>query len=306
MLALRKPRALRAGATVGIAAPGGPVSAESLEAGEALLRAAGFQVARRDDLLSRTGYLAGDDARRAGELMELVTDARVDAIVCARGGYGCDRVIPLLDAEKVRAAAKPLVGYSDITALLLWQLRVARLMGFHGPMLDRGADVETLAFDGMLAQLCGEAALPLVMTGSGGEGASASGPLVGGSLTLVVSSLGTSWEIESRGAILLLEEVGERPYRVDRMLQQLLAAGKLTEVAAVGLGKFADCHDSRYPEPTVHEVIENVLRSLGVPFVTGLCFGHVKENYAWPLGARATLNGEGAELSIEERGVEAA
>ena len=96
----------------------------------------------RDDLFARHGYLAGDDARRASELAELVADPRVDAIVCARGGYGCDRILHRLDAAAFRAARKPLVGYSDVTALLLWQRRRAGLVGFHGPMLERGADVD--------------------------------------------------------------------------------------------------------------------------------------------------------------------
>ncbi len=299
---LRRPRALRPGATLGIAAPGGPVDRERLEAGEAVLRQAGFRTHRRDDLLACHGYLAGDDERRARELMELVGHPDVEGIVCARGGYGCDRILPLLDAARVRAAAKPLVGFSDVTALLLWQQRRAGLGGFHGPMLDRGGDVDPQAFASLTAQLCGESG-ESVLRGVGRGGGSAAGRLVGGSLTLVAASIGTPWEVPARGAILLLEDRAERPYRVDRMLQQLRGAGLLGRVAGVGIGDFASCVDERYPRPSALEVIEEAIRPLGVPLVTELPFGHVRANFPWPTGARATLDGERGELRILERGV---
>ncbi|MEE9607783.1 MAG: LD-carboxypeptidase [Myxococcota bacterium] len=300
---LRKPRALRPGATLGIAAPGAAVDRDQLEAGEALLHEAGFRTRRRDDILAREGYLAGSDTRRAAELMELVSDPRVDAIVCARGGYGCDRIIPALDAGKVRAAAKPLVGYSDITALLLWQRRRAGLMGFHGPMLDRGADLDRAALEALLGQLRGDGALPYVLRGVGRGGGRADGRLVGGSLTLIASSIGTAWEVDTRGAILLLEDRGERPYRVDRMLQQLCGAGKLAAVAGVGIGDFSTCVETHGESPSADAVIEQTLRPLGLPLVSGLSFGHLRANFAWPVGARATIDGEAGELRVLERGV---
>jgi muramoyltetrapeptide carboxypeptidase len=300
---LRKPRALAPGATLAIAAPGGPVDPERLAAGEAMFRRAGFETVRRDDLLDRQAYLAGDDDRRVAEFMGWIDDDRVDGIVCARGGYGCDRILGRLDAERVRAAAKPLVGYSDITALLLWQRRCAGLMGFHGPMLDRGDDVDPEAFASLVDQLCGRAELPLRLAGEGWGGGSASGRLVGGSLTLVAASIGTAWEVDTRGAILLLEDVGERPYRIDRMLQQLAGAGKLAGVAGVGIGDFATCRDDRFPESTVADVIRAVIEPFGVPLVMGLPFGHVRANRAWAVGSRATIDGDAGEIRIIEQGV---
>ena len=300
---MRKPRALRRGAVLGIAAPGGPVDREQLQAGESLLRAAGFEIYQRDDLLACDGYLAGDDARRAAELMELVNDPDIDGIICARGGYGCDRILPMLDAGAFRQAAKPLVGYSDITALLLWQRRCAGLMGFHGPMLDHGADLDRAALDHLIQQLTGEGALPSTLRGRALVGGRATGRIIGGSLTLLASSIGSPWELDTRDAILLIEDVGERPYRIDRMLQQLRAAGKFEKLAAVGVGIFESCIDERYPQPDVDTVIENTLRPLGVPIVSGLPFGHVKVNYAWPVGGRATIDGTSGCLQLLEWGV---
>ena len=299
---LKKPRAVAPGATLGIAAPGGAVDPDRLAEGEARLVSAGYRTLRRDDLVARRGYLAGDDARRAKELMELVQDPRVDAIVCARGGYGCDRILHLLDAPAVRSAAKPIVGYSDVTALLLWLRRCAGLVGFHGPMLERGADTDPGALESLLAQLSGSSPLPLVLGGRSSCRGTARGRLVGGSLTLLAASLATPWELDTRGAILLFEEVNEAPYRIDRMLQQLRAAGKLSPVVGVGVGDVSTCVDERYGT-RVEEVIEEAVRPLGVPLVQGLPFGHVRSNAAWPLGVRAELDGDRGELRILERGV---
>jgi len=300
--ALLEPRALRRGGTIGIAAPAGAVDPEILAAGERRWRTRGFTVERRGDVLARHRYLAGDDARRAAELMTLVADPQIDAIVCARGGYGSPRILDRLDAQAFRAARKPLVGFSDVTALLLWQRRAAGLIGFHGPMLERGGDLRDDELDALVAALTGSGPLPLLWRGERGAGARAAGRLTGGSLTMIAGSLGTPWEIDTRGAILLLEDRGERPYRIDRLLQQLRSAGKLERVAGVGLGRFDGC-DEADASITAAEVLHEVLAELGVPWVTGLPFGHGTPNLPWPLGARARLDGERAELHVLEPGV---
>jgi muramoyltetrapeptide carboxypeptidase len=171
-------------------------------------------------------------------------------------------------------------------------------------MLDRGTDVDADAWELLFAQLRGEAAHPIVLQGKRRLSGAATGPLVGGSLSLVAASLGTPWEIETRDSILLLEDCTEPPYRVDRMLQQLHAAGKLDSLVGVGVGDFSTCTDDRYPERPIDAVIEEVVASLGIPLVTDLPFGHVRGNVAWPVGGRATLDGERGELAILESGVD--
>jgi muramoyltetrapeptide carboxypeptidase len=208
-----------------------------------------------------------------------------------------------LDAGEAQRAAKPLVGYSDVTTLLLWQRRCAGLAGFHGPMLEKGDALSDDELGALVEMLTGSERLPLVRAGADGSGAAVEGPLVGGSLTLVAASLGTPWALDARGAILLLEDVGERPYRVDRLLQQLRCAGALDGVRGVGLGHFERC-DERDGSVTALQVLRDFVDELGVPWVAGLPFGHGAPNLAWPFGVRARLDGARAELQILERGVD--
>ena len=299
-----RPRAISAAGTIAVAAPAGPVDPEAFEASAERLRARGFEVVAGDGVLARSGYLAGDDQRRADEFMGWIADASVDAIVCARGGYGCHRIMSALDADVVRKAAKPLVGYSDIVTLLLWQQRFAGLTSIHGPMLERGNDLEEEALDALCRALTGEdRGVRLVGTGRGGG--RAEGQLCGGSLSVSVASLGTPWEIDTRGRILMLEDLHEAPYRIDRMLQQLRAAGKL-DGSAVGIafGGLVECDNARYPRPTASEVVCEMLGPLGLPWVTDLPFGHLADNRPWPHGGRAAIDGDRGEIELLESSLE--
>lgn len=300
MTALRKPRALPRGGTIGIAAPASAVDLDVLAAGEKRWREAGFGVVHRDDIGARRRYLAGDDARRAAELAELWADARVDAIVCARGGWGCHRIIERLDADAVRAAGKPLAGYSDVTTLLLWQQRFAGLVGLHAPMLERTLGDDEFA--ALVEALTGTERLPVLRAGLAGAGPAVEGPLVGGSLSLLAASCGTPWAVDATGAILLLEDRGERPYRIDRLLEQLRCAGVFERVAGIGFGRFDGC-DEPDGAITAAEILHELVERLGVPWVEGLPFGHGAPNLAWPFGVRARLDGDRATLQIIERGV---
>jgi muramoyltetrapeptide carboxypeptidase len=300
--ALLKARALSPGATIGIAAPAFAVDPESVEAGENQLREAGFTPVRRDDFTDRSGYLAGDDCRRVREFMDLVDDDGVDAILCARGGYGCHRIVADLDPLRVRAAAKPLIGFSDITTLLLWQRKSAGLVGFHAPMLERREGMLPEELESLVRALGGDASP--VLEGESHGGGRGEGFLIGGSLTLLAASLGTPWEVDTRGAILLFEDVCEKPYVLDRLLHQLRAAGKLDALAGVGVGHLLDCVDPKRETPSAEDVVLDALAPLEVPIVLGLPFGHGRPNLTWPFGVRGALDGERGRLEILEAGVE--
>jgi muramoyltetrapeptide carboxypeptidase len=293
---------VRPGARIALAAPAGPVDPDALDSGRRALERLGFEVVTRDDVLARDGYLAGSDERRAEELMQFVRDPEIAAIVCARGGYGCHRLVDRLDAKAFRDAAKPLVGYSDVTTLLLWQRKHAGLVGIHGPMCEKAGSLEGEAGSALVRALQGTGPLPRY-AGEAVVDGWAEGRLVGGSLTVCAASLGTPWEIDTRDAILMLEDVTELPYRIDRMLQQLRAAGKLDRVAGIALGGFTDCEDERYPDWPVERLIDEVFGGLGVPVVSGLPFGHGAENRPWPFAGRAALDGARGELEILEAAV---
>jgi muramoyltetrapeptide carboxypeptidase len=299
---LRRPRGIRPGAQIAIAAPAGPVDPEALVSGRSALERLGFEVVVREDVLDRDGYLAGSDDRRAAEMMEFVRDPEIGAILCARGGYGCHRIVDLLDPIAFRKAAKPLVGYSDITTLLLWQRKHAGLAGIHGPMLEKKDSLMGEAGSALIRALQGTGPLPRY-TGQTLVAGWAEGRLVGGSLTVCVASLGTSWEIDTRDCILMLEDVTELPYRIDRMLQQLRAAGKFERAVGIALGGFKDCDDERYPDWTVERLFDEAFGSLGIPVVVGLPFGHGDDNRPWPFAGRAAIDGSRGELEILESAV---
>jgi muramoyltetrapeptide carboxypeptidase len=301
--ALLRPRALRRGEVVGVCATSGPVTAECLEAGVAWLESEGYTVRCGKSVLARQGYLAGDDRARLGDLLELVRDPEVGAIFVARGGYGATRLLADLDARPFRRSRKPIVGYSDATALLLWLARRARLGALHGPMLER-TDAAPAARARLLALLSGERGEPLA--GEPLAPGRVRAPLVGGNLSMLVASLGTPWELDTRGAILFFEEVNEEPYRIDRMLVQLRDAGKLAACAGVAVGALVRCESSRYPAPSACDVLRELLpRAVSGPAVVGLPFGHVADNRALGVGARAELDGKKGTLTLVESLVEA-
>ena len=298
----RKPYALEEGSTIAVVAPSFSVESDRLNHIEGQLSSRGINLTRREDIFERFKYFAGTDLRRSEELKEAIRDPSVDGIICARGGYGCTRLLPDLEAQVFNDNKKPLAGYSDITSLLLWQWRHAALVGFHSPMLDRQGGLEDVELDSMISMLMGRKGYE-ILQGIGLSGTTAVGTLMGGSLTMVVASLGTSWEIDTRGSILLLEEVNEKPYQIDRMLQQLKAAGKFDAIVGVGIGYLVNCIDSKREEPTAQEVIEAAFVPLGVPVVTNLPFGHDSPNRTWPLGIKAEINARTGEVLFLENGV---
>jgi muramoyltetrapeptide carboxypeptidase len=295
---IRKPAALRPGGTVGVVAPAGPVDEGALARGVATLERHGFRVRLGEAVLERAHYLAGADARRASDLNAMIAARDVDAIVCARGGYGSGRLLPLVDVGPLRHRPKPLVGHSDLTFLLTHVVQRAGVVAFHGPMLSWFAQAEEST--AALLSLLGGEPLPPIESGEIWRPGRAEGVLAGGCLSIVAAMIGTPYELDTRGRILFLEDVNEKPYRVDRMLTQLRQAGALDEVAALVIGELPNCFDGE--EVTPAEVVLDVCRG-DYPIVAGVPSGHGRGLLTLPLGVRARL--AGATLEVVEAAVAA-
>jgi len=301
------PPPLVPGSTIGVCAPAGPVDEKVLAAGIGWLEDAGYSVRCGRHVRRRHGYLAGTDPQRLEDLLELWRAPDVRGIVLARGGYGIPRILRDLDAAELRRAPKLVVGYSDATSLLLFLRHCVGLAAVHGPMLER-PDTTDRARARWLALVRGEPAALEPLEGSGVVGGRARGPLVGGALTLVAGSLGTPWEVDTRGAILFIEEICEEPYAIDRLLIQLREAGKLRQAAGIAIGQLVCCESERYPEPRVGDVMREVLTSeVQGPIVEDLPFGHISDHRALGFGVQAELDGDRGTLTllepvVEERG----
>jgi muramoyltetrapeptide carboxypeptidase len=317
---LLKPRRLAAGQTIGIAAPASPTNEpEGVRFAIDTVESLGFRVKPAPHLFDRNGYLAGDDADRAADLNELFTDEDVDAIFCVRGGYGSSRLLPMLDYDAIRLNPKVLLGYSDITALLLGIHRKTGLVTFHGPIAAQAYSPYTLAefkkvlFDPQPPLILG-APPPFERSEGRVEKANritslapgkVQGRLLGGNLSLVAHLVGTPYLPDLSGAILFLEDVGEATYDIDRMLTQLWLAGHLHKVAGLVFGKFTEPRSSGWVQNRLQEdVLAERVRALGIPAVMGLMIGHVEDQATLPLGCLAELDAGGGSLQLLEAPVE--
>ena len=300
-----KPRALQLGDTVGIVAPASNIKRELLEKGCEALRQLGYKPFYFESIVEQDLYFAGSADRRARELEEMFVREDVRAILCARGGYGANYLLPKLDPGKIVAHPKIFVGYSDITTLLTCFADSAGFVTFHGPMVTKDfalADgVDLASWEAAMTGLAGWA----VDTGHGSgvtglvDGA-AEGILYGGCLSLLVAALGTPHDIRTAGTILFMEDVNAKPYQVDRMLMQLKLAGKLNHVKGIVFGEMLDCvqtHDQVY---TLQQVVLRIVGELGIPVAWGLRSGHVtRKNITLPIGVRASLSVKGSEVQLK-------
>jgi muramoyltetrapeptide carboxypeptidase len=288
-----KPPALRPGDTVGIVAPASNIKRELLEAGCDGLRAAGYEPFYLNSILDRDLYFAGSVERRARELEEMFVRDDVRAIVCARGGYGANYLLPAIDVAKIAVHPKVFVGYSDLTTLLTWFADAGRFVTFHGPMVTKDfAFPDGVDFASWQNAVSGQADWN-IGEGSGAKplvAGQAEGVLYGGCLSLLVSALGTPYDIQTSGTILFLEDVAAKPFQIDRMLMQLKLAGKLTDVRGIVFGEMMDCRQSADQDYTLEQVVTRVVGDLGVPVAFGLRSGHVsRANITLPIGVRARL-----------------
>lgn len=315
--AVRRPARLQHGMTVGLVTPASNAwEDEDIRFAIDVVKSLGFHVKEGEHLYQRTQYLAGPDPVRAQDINTLFMDSSVDAIFCLRGGYGTPRILPMLDYDAIRKNPKVLLGYSDITALLNAIYQRSGLVTFHGPIFAHNFSEYTLnEFNKVLVRGASPqriAAAPTFEAGPGRversnrvtlfQGGRARGRLIGGNLTLICSLLGTPFEPDFRDKILFLEDVGEAPYRIDRMLTQLWLAGKLDQVAGVGFGKFTEA-DTSENTFSVEHVLRERSRGLGGPVVRGLMIGHVEDQAVVPIGAMAELDGDSGELRLLEPAV---
>ena len=296
-------RRLRDGVRIGVCAPAGPVSTETLDAGLRWLDECGVEVRCSDHLRQRSGFLSAEDSQRLADIESLLHDPEVGVILAARGGYGITRILDRIDVPHFIRERKLFIGYSDATALSL-RLLAEGLCSIHGPMLER-EDASREARERLLALARGHDAGLTPIEGKTIVGGRAEGILVGGNLKLLAASLGTGWEIQTDGAVLFFEEVAEQPYAIDRSLQQLREAGKFRGVQGVAVGALVDCESPRYPEVSACDVIRDVLVSeVDGPIVAGLPFGHIADNRALGVGVQAELNGNDGTLRMIEAVVE--
>lgn len=301
---IRPPR-LSPGDPIRVVAGSGPVDVEPFRSGAETLQKRYELIYEEEEIFVREGFLAGSDEHRAAALNAALADPECGAVMMARGGYGLTRILPELDREALLRNPKLIVGYSDVTALLAWCIEMG-VAAVHGPMLSDFGSLSTedgLALFELLENpnpgaICSDLE-PLV------EGV-AEGRLIGGNLEVLTRLLGTPWQPDFHGAILFLEEVGEKPYRVDRQLTHLKAAGVFDRINGLILGDFTDCdeaEDGRYRGVSVDDVLRERLGALPLPVVTKGGFGHGKRKRSIPCGIRALLDTRRGTLTLREGAV---
>jgi muramoyltetrapeptide carboxypeptidase len=306
---MRKPRALRTGDRIAIIAPASPFSREEFEAGVSELRTLGFEPVYDEDVFARDGYLAGSAELRARAWHRAWNDPDVAGIIAVRGGYGSVQLLPLLDAREMRQA-KAFVGYSDNTSLLTWLIQDCGMVAFHGPMIagrlakgPDGYDRDTFERCLCRAAPAGEIVHPQLETIVSGE---AAGLLVGGTLTQLTASLGTPFAFcPPPGSLLFVDEIAERPYRIDRMFTQLRLAGILSRISGVIFGELPGC-DEPGGNPEAKSTIRSLFEGFPGPVLFGLPSGHTDGAcLTLPFGVHArVIGGAIPALVIEEAAVD--
>ena len=293
---LMRPGVLQKGDTIGIVAPSGPVNREKFEAGIARLRELGFNPIFSESIFNRELFFAGGVRRRVDELHEMFRLPEVKAIICARGGYGSNHLLPHLNLGLIAQNPKIFCGYSDLTTLLTYLHDNTGLVGFHGPMLSKDFACADGVHSGSFSYAStGQSQWSITRSDSptltGIATGVADGKLYGGCLSLLVASLGTPYELQTAETILFLEDLGEWPYRIDRMLMHLRYAGKLEKVRGVVFGEMLECAAPPDSDYTLQDVIARSLGDLNIPIAFGLRSGHVSAgNVTLPIGVRARLN----------------
>jgi len=307
-----KPKALRRGDVIGICAPASPPSSEEkINKGVAYLERLGYRVELGRNLYRKRGYLAGSDAQRTEDLNELFTNKNVKAIFTVRGGYGSHRILNLLNYNLIKRNPKILVGYSDITALQLALFRKTGLISFSGPMVavEMASGFKGKAEEHFWRCLTSTKPLPPLKGKvnerlNGRKPESVTGQLLGGNFSLVVALLGTRYFPTINNLILLLEEIDERPYRIDRMFQQMKLADLFQRMSGIVLGKFKDCVPEKgKPSLSLQQVFKDAFHDFHGPILSNIQYGHINNSLTIPLGIRVLLSARACKLEFLEAGV---
>jgi muramoyltetrapeptide carboxypeptidase len=299
-----KPRALKPGNTLAYVSPASPVEPERLTAMTALLEAEGYRIKMMPSALARSVYLAGSDQERARDLQDAFDDPEVDAVLCTRGGYGCARLLPHLDLDRIAASGKMFLGFSDITTLHL-ALNRRGLATVHAPMaVSFATQRDGWVYESFKRVLKGESATPEgAPRGVTAVSGRAQGVVTGGCLCLICDSIGTAENVDAQGKIVLMEDVGEAPHRIDAMLTHLLNAGLIQTAAGIVVGEMTDTdgkiEDGIGGRPW-REIVRERLGSLGIPMIMDYPFGHGKNMLSLPLGIRAELDADAGTLTYLE------
>lgn len=290
------PPAVRPGDTIGIAAPASPVGRRALDSGVRVLLDWGFVPRVPETLSAGEGYFAGPDDVRARDLTALLLDPSVKAVICARGGYGSPRVLPLLDYEEIRKHPKPIIGFSDVTALLCVLSERCRWVTFHGPMVATLANADLPSRQALYTVLVSGVPPPIrPKDGVALRLGAAKGPLIGGNLATLCHLLGTPYEPVWEGRILIIEDRGEPLYRIDRMLTHLKLAGSLNRLAGLVVGGF----EGGARPADVWRVVMSVVHGTDYPVVGGFPVGHGPANHTLALGMTAVLDAAAPSLVFQ-------
>lgn len=304
---------LTRGSHIRLIAPGFAIDEEKLQIALEGIASLGCTVSYSDKILSHYGYFSYPDNERADEINLAFADPKVDAILCARGGYGCSRILDLIDYELIKENPKPLIGFSDITALLNAIYIKTGLVGFHGPV---GSTLNNAYSLDMLRSVLFDNSQGFIINNSPEipkkeidnpeynrytiRSGTAAGISVGGSLTLLASLVGTDYEPDFSNKIVFIEDVGEKPYRIDRMLTQLLSSKSFKKAAGVVIGVCIGC-DLKEDHPKsfrLKEVLEERIKPLNIPAAYGMSFGHVPENFTFPIGSKVAFNADSFQIKL--------
>jgi len=293
---IRPPR-LKPGDTIGIVAPASPFDADLFNQGLDALAAMGFKTHVPDEIFENNRYLAGSDAHRAMLVTRIFKDPSIDAIVCAKGGFGSLRILPLLDFDVMRTNPKVFVGLSDISALLAAITAQTGLVTFHGPVVTTLAKAPQFTRQSLLTAISSDSDLKITPgKGVTMKAGRAQGPIIGGNLTTLCHLLGTPFEPRFENHILFLEDRGEAPYRIDRMLFQMKLAGCFDGIAGLALGSFEECGTL----DGVYRIFQECFQDAPIPILAGFDIGHGEQNLTIPFGLDAILDTDQQVLSFDQ------